>query len=74
MKKLLLSLTALFLTFIAFSQVPANDLIENATEMTQNVFFDQNVRLDLATTTGLENPDYGIGPLNKVFYKSLITL
>jgi hypothetical protein len=73
MKRVLLSLSILFLTFTAFAQVPANDLIENAIEITGPNFTDANVRLDLATTTG-ENPTgCGTGSFTKVFYKYTAT-
>jgi hypothetical protein len=48
MNRLLLIITALFLTSISFSQVPANDLIENATELASFNYSESNIRLDLA--------------------------
>jgi hypothetical protein len=69
MKRLLLCLTALLLTFTAFAQVPANDLIENAIEITGPNFTDSNVRLDLATTTGENNPACPTNAFTKVYYK-----
>ncbi|WP_179320645.1 T9SS type A sorting domain-containing protein [Winogradskyella helgolandensis] len=52
MKRLLLSFTTLLLTLATFAQVPPNDLIENATEITAFDFVDENLRLGLATAGG----------------------
>ena len=73
MKKLLLSLTTLLITFVAFSQVPVNDLIENAIEIDPSNYVEENIRLDLATTTGYENALCGTGTFTKVFYKFTAT-
>lgn len=69
MKRLLLCLTALLLTFTAFAQVPANDLIENAIQIDPTNYLEENIRLDLATTSGFQNALCGTGTFNKVFYK-----
>jgi hypothetical protein len=73
-QKLLLLSIVLFIVQTSFSQTtPINDLIENAIEITGANFTDQNVRLDLATTTG-ENPTgCGTGSFTKVFYKYTAT-
>ena len=73
MKRLLLSLTALLLTSIAFSQVPANDLIENAILIDPSNYSEENIRLDLATTTGVEPGGCGTGTFTKVYYKFTAT-
>lgn len=73
MRKLLLFLTALFVTYITSAQVPANDLIENAIEIDPSNYLEENIRLDLATTSGFENALCATGVFNKVFYKFTAT-
>jgi hypothetical protein len=73
MNKLTLFITALFLTSISFSQVPANDLIENAIEINPSNYVEENLRLDLATTTGEEPIDCETGTFTKVYYKFTAT-
>lgn len=73
MKQALLYLAALMLCLSSFAQVPANDLIENAIEIDPSNYVDENLRLDLATTTGFENSSCGTGTFAKVFYKFTAT-
>ena len=73
MKRLLLFVGAFSLTFISFSQVPANDLIENAIEIDPSNYVEENLRLDLATTTGFQNSGCPTGGNVKVFYKFMAT-
>lgn len=70
MRKLLLFKLLTFCTIIfSFGQVPANDLIENAIEITAENFVDQNVRLDLATLNGIGGSDCGVDGFKRVYYK-----
>lgn len=48
MKQLLLFLALYLTTSAMFSQAPANDTVENATELTSLNYFESNIRLDLA--------------------------
>ncbi|WP_339753301.1 T9SS type A sorting domain-containing protein [uncultured Winogradskyella sp.] len=56
-----------------FATIPPNDLIENAIEITEVNFNDENLRLDLATTNGVESIDCGTGTFAKVYYKFTAT-
>ncbi|WP_323788582.1 T9SS type A sorting domain-containing protein [Psychroserpens sp.] len=69
MKRLLLTLTALLLTFNSFSQVPTNDLIENAIEIDPSGYNEENLRLDLATASGVDAAGCATGIYQKIFYK-----
>lgn len=68
MKRLLLSITALFVTYVCFSQVPANDLIENAIEITVPNFSDSvnisEASLSLGGQTGCTTAGF-----KTVYYK-----
>ncbi|WCO02693.1 leucine-rich repeat domain-containing protein [Psychroserpens ponticola] len=66
MKRILLSLIALFIYTTAFSQVPINDTIENAIEITENSFVDENLRLDLASESS--GGQVGCPTTDKVVY------
>ncbi len=74
MKRLLLFITALFFTFFSFAQVPANDLIENAIEIDPTNYVEENIRLDLATTTTEEPIGCPTGFYPKVYYKFTATI
>ncbi|MFD1064041.1 T9SS type A sorting domain-containing protein [Winogradskyella litorisediminis] len=52
--------------------LPVNDLIENAIEVPIGGFIDQNVRLDLATSTG-GGSDCGVDSFQRVYYKFTAT-
>lgn len=69
MKQKLLFFTALFVTYIAFAQVPANDLIENATLIDPTNYLEENIRLDLTTDSGVAAMDCSTVGFPKVYYK-----
>ena len=73
MRKLLLFFTALFVTYITFAQAPVNDLIENATLIDPTNFVEENLRLDLATDSGVNAIDCGTAGFTKVYYKFTAT-
>jgi len=51
-------------------QVPTNDLIENATLINSFPFADNNVRLDLATASGIASSDFcPVGNYEAIYYK-----
>jgi hypothetical protein len=75
MKKLLLFLTIIFLgAQVIFAQVPANDLIQNATLIEEAPFIRTNVRLDLASVGdgGQNGCDLGTN-YKMVYYKFTAT-
>lgn len=67
--KLLQLVLALFTTLSSFSQVPANDLLQNATLINSFPFSDTDVRLDLATASSVSPSECAVGTFNLVFYK-----
>lgn len=73
MKKLLLLLTALFLAYLSFSQAPVNDLIENAILIDPASYVEENLRLDLATDSGVNAIDCATTGFTKVYYKFTAT-
>ena len=73
MRRLLLSLTALLLTIISFSQVPANDLIENATELVSLNYSETNIRLDLAAINQGQQVGCSTNGFSSVYYKFTAT-
>lgn len=74
MKRFLLFLTTiLFCSSVAFAQVPANDLFQNATLINAFPFTDSNVRLDLATASGISPAGCPVGNYNLVYYKFTAT-
>ena len=54
---------------IDYAQVPVNDLIENAIEITTTDFVDNDIRLDFATASTTEPSSCGVGVFNRVYYK-----
>ncbi len=69
MKKITI-LTILCFSFNAvFSQTPANGTIENAIEITQENYFEQNVRLDLAPNNLGGQVNCNLTGFTSVFYK-----
>ncbi len=69
MKKSLLLLIPLIITLTSYGQVPSNDLIANATLIDPSSFVDENLRLDLATDSGVNSIDCGTSGFSKVYYK-----
>ncbi|WP_299114934.1 T9SS type A sorting domain-containing protein [uncultured Winogradskyella sp.] len=53
--------------------IPVNDLIENAVEIPEENFIDENLRLDLATTNGIGGSDCGVDSFERVYYKFTAT-
>jgi Leucine-rich repeat (LRR) protein len=72
MKKLLLCLTALSMTFFTFSQVPVNDLIENAIEITTSNYND-NVNISEATDSSGGQTGCSTAGYKTVYYKFIAT-
>ncbi|OBX22068.1 MULTISPECIES: T9SS type A sorting domain-containing protein [Bizionia] len=74
MKNTILYLTVLFFTSLTtFGQVPVNNLIENATLINSFPHTDNNVRLDLATASGISPTGCPLGNYNLVYYKFTTT-
>ena len=73
MRKLLLFLTVLSLTYISFAQVPENDIISNATLIDPSSFVEENLRLDLTTDSGVSPLDCGTAGFNTAYYKFTAT-
>ena len=71
MKTLLLSITLILTSYVIFAQVPVNDAIEDAIEITTTSFTDENLRLDLAAEFNEPINGCGIGGFKTVFYKFL---
>lgn len=68
-KKLHILIIAFLSFWLGNAQVPANDLIENAVLVPSGTFIDSNLRLDLATNTGIGGSDCGVETFNRVYYK-----
>ncbi len=70
MKKLLLFLTIILLgTQVSTAQVPVNDLIQNATLVNESPFVENNVRLDLATSSSGGQTSCNTADFKVVYYK-----
>ncbi len=65
---LLLSIWASFI-YVGKAQVPQNDLIENATLITESFYEEFNLRLDLATATPGATPGCNVETFPRVYYK-----
>tara|TARA_R110002012_G_scaffold64308_1_gene169026 strand:- start:14113 stop:15783 length:1671 start_codon:yes stop_codon:yes gene_type:complete len=75
MKRLLLLLTiGLITSQVSFGQIPTNNLIENATLINSFPYTDSNLRLDLATASGINDPSgCPVGNYKAVYYKFTAT-
>ncbi len=70
MKKLLLFFSfVLFASYTSFAQVPVNDLIVNATEITTYHLSESNLRLDLASTSAGGQNVCNVSGFKVVYYK-----
>ncbi|SCY04929.1 Por secretion system C-terminal sorting domain-containing protein [Nonlabens sp. Hel1_33_55] len=68
-KKLHILLLSILCYWASSAQVPVNDLIENAIIVPNENFTDSNVRLDLATNTGVGGSNCGVEAFARVYYK-----
>ncbi|WCO02692.1 T9SS type A sorting domain-containing protein [Psychroserpens ponticola] len=70
MKTYSLFLLALLISFTSLCQVPINDTIENAIEITETSFIDDNLRLDLASeASGFSSGICGSNGYKSIYYK-----
>lgn len=69
MKTLLLSIIFILTSYTLFAQVPINDAIEDAIEITTTSFADENLRLDLAETFPGPINGCDVSGFKTLFYK-----
>lgn len=74
MKQTLLILTTILVaTLTSFGQVPANNLLQDATLINSFPFTDSDIRLDLATSSSISPAGCPLGNYNLVYYKFTAT-
>jgi Leucine-rich repeat (LRR) protein len=73
MKRLLLLFTILATLNLSNAQAPPNDLIANAIEIDPTDYVENNLRLDLATSSGINPAGCGTAGFSDVYYKFTAT-